>query len=158
MKTVILSAGRGERLSPLTYGLPKPLITIHGTPLIEYILRAFMDAGLKEFIIVTGYKGSVLRNHLRRGILGAEISFVNNRDYSCGNATSLLCAREALAGEEWFFIAMSDHIIERSLVEAALRGFQGEPLLCVDRAPRYLRDIREATKVLVDENGYVRDI
>lgn len=158
MKTVVLAAGRGERLSPLTDRLPKPLLTLQGRPIIEHILRAFMEAGVTEFIIVTGYKEDILHTRLQNGRLGADITFVHNPDYTLGNGSSLLCARKALAGERYFLLSMSDHIIEPGLVEAALKGFQGESLLCVDSAPRYLPDVREATKVIVNERGYVRDI
>lgn len=46
MKAVILAAGRGERLSPLTDKLPKPLLTLKGRSLIEHVLRSFTEAGV----------------------------------------------------------------------------------------------------------------
>ncbi len=158
MRAVILAAGRGERLSPLTDWTPKPLLRINGKPLIGYVIEAFMEAGIEDFIIVTGYLG----DHLRKGIealdIEAEITFVHNPDYRLGNASSLLAAKSELQGEDRFLLSMSDHIIEGKLVEAAVRAFRGKPLLCVDASPRYLRDVEEATKVLVDGWGYIREI
>jgi choline kinase len=158
MRAVVLAAGRGERLSPLTNRTPKPLLRLRGKPLILYVLEAFTEAGVDDFIIVTGYKG----DHLRKGIetldLKAEITFVHNPNYRLGNASSLLAARGELLGEDRFLLSMSDHIIESRLVEAAVKGFGGKPLLCVDASPRYLRDLKEATKVLVDGRGYIREI
>lgn len=142
----------------MTDRLPKPLIPLRGMPLIEHVLGAFMDAGVTEFIVVTGYKGDLIRAHLQEKGLGVDITFVHNPDYTLGNASSLLCARDHLAGEDWFLLSMSDHIIEPGIVEDALRGLREEPLLCVDRDPRYLRDVEEATKVMVCEKGYIRDI
>ncbi|KYH37717.1 MAG: Nucleotidyltransferase family protein [Candidatus Bathyarchaeota archaeon B23] len=158
MKAVILAAGRGERLSPLTDWIPKPLLKLDGKPLIGYVLEAFVEAGVDDFIIVTGHLG----DHLRKGVealhLEAEILFIHNPDYRLGNASSLLAARDALAGERHFLLSMSDHIIESHLVEAALKASGDDPLLCVDASPRYLRDVKEATKVLVDGEGYIRRI
>lgn len=158
MKAVVLAAGRGERLSPLTNWTPKPLLKLNGKPLILYVLEAFVEAGIDEFVIVTGYRG----DHLRKGVealdLEAEIAFVYNPDYRLGNASSLLVARDELLNEDRFLLSMSDHIIESRLVEVVMRGFSGKSLLCVDASPRYLRDLKEATKVLVDGRGYIREI
>lgn len=158
MRVVILAAGRGKRLSPLTDGLPKPLLKVNGRSLIEHVLRALTEAGLTKFIIVEGYRGRALRALIREEGLGSEIAFVHNPDYTRGNASSLLCAIEALDDEECFLLSMSDHIVEPALVEAALNEFKGGSLLCVDRNPQYLIDIGEATKVFIDEEGYIRNI
>jgi len=158
VKAVILAAGRGERLSPFTDRLPKPLLKVNGRSLIEHVLRALTEAGLTEFIIVEGYRGKALRAHIQREGLGSDIVFVHNPDYRRGNASSLLCAKEALDDEECFLLSMSDHIIEPALARAPLKEYKGESLLCIDRKPRYLIDVSEATKVLIDEEGFIRSI
>ncbi|KON30328.1 hypothetical protein AC482_04170, partial [miscellaneous Crenarchaeota group-15 archaeon DG-45] len=86
------------------------------------------------------------------------IRFVHNPFYRTGNASSLLSAEGALRGEESFLLAMSDHIFERKIVESAIDRYTGEPLLCVDEKPTYAVDIDDATKVLVNEDGYIEDI
>ena len=55
MKAMILAAGRGERLRPLTDAIPKPLIKAAGKSLIEYHLKNLADAGFKEIIINTAW-------------------------------------------------------------------------------------------------------
>ena len=56
MQAIIMAAGKGSRLSELTQGNPKPFIELHGKKLIEYNLEAVQKIGVKEIILVTGYK------------------------------------------------------------------------------------------------------
>ena len=60
MRAMILAAGRGERLRPLTDSIPKPLVLVRGKPLIEYHIQALSEAGFKEIIINQGHLGDQL--------------------------------------------------------------------------------------------------
>jgi MurNAc alpha-1-phosphate uridylyltransferase len=67
MKALILAAGRGDRMRPLTDTMPKPLITLKGRPLIEYHLRDLAEVGVKEFVINLGWLGDRIQSHLGDG-------------------------------------------------------------------------------------------
>ena len=67
MKAMILAAGRGARMRPLTDKLPKPLLEINGKPLIAYQLEALAAAGIEHIIINLGHLGEMIREHLGRG-------------------------------------------------------------------------------------------
>jgi len=67
MRAMILAAGRGERLRPLTDELPKPLVEIAGKPLIEYHLEALSGAGFREVVINQGHLGDLLPEMLGNG-------------------------------------------------------------------------------------------
>lgn len=77
MKTVIiLAAGRGERLKPITNTIPKALCKIHGIPLIEYHLHHLAAAGFNRIIINHAYLGGKIRQHLGTGgRWGVEIEY-----------------------------------------------------------------------------------
>lgn len=60
MRAMILAAGRGERLRPLTDSIPKPLIEVDGKPLLEHHLRTLSDAGFTEIVINQGHLGDML--------------------------------------------------------------------------------------------------
>ena len=60
MRAMILAAGRGERLRPLTDRIPKPLVEVRGKPLIEYHIQALCEAGFKEIVINQGHLGDQL--------------------------------------------------------------------------------------------------
>lgn len=67
MRALILAAGRGERLRPLTNDLPKPLLPAGGQPLIDYHVRALARAGIRELVVNLSWHGEKLRSHLGDG-------------------------------------------------------------------------------------------
>ena len=67
MRAMILAAGRGERLRPLTDSLPKPLVEVGGKPLIEHHLQALAKAGFREIVINQNHLGNMLRSALGDG-------------------------------------------------------------------------------------------
>ena len=54
MKAVILAAGKGTRMMELTNELPKPMLRVHGKPILEHILDGLLSAGIREIFMVTG--------------------------------------------------------------------------------------------------------
>src|SRR4051812_45843567 len=66
-KAMILAAGRGERLRPLTDKIPKPLIPIAGKPLIVYHLEALASAGIKDIVINLAYQAKKIQSQLGSG-------------------------------------------------------------------------------------------
>ncbi|MBA1279719.1 MULTISPECIES: N-acetylmuramate alpha-1-phosphate uridylyltransferase MurU [Pseudomonadaceae] len=67
MKAMILAAGKGERLRPLTLHTPKPLVRAGGTPLIEYHIRALAGAGFSELVINHAWLGEQIEAYLGAG-------------------------------------------------------------------------------------------
>ena len=67
MKAMILAAGKGERMRPLTLHTPKPLVPVAGQPLIEYHLRALATAGFTEVVINQAWLGKQIEDHLGDG-------------------------------------------------------------------------------------------
>ena len=63
MKGVILAAGQGSRLHPLTADRPKCMVEIQGKPIVHYIINAYLSSGITEIIVVNGYLGKVLEEY-----------------------------------------------------------------------------------------------
>jgi len=67
MKAVVLAAGEGRRLEPLTNRRPKPMLPIAGKPLIEYVLDAIVEAGIDEVVFVVGYARDRIQTYFGDG-------------------------------------------------------------------------------------------
>ncbi|MGY5147671.1 MAG: nucleotidyltransferase family protein [Candidatus Nitrosopumilus sp. bin_7KS] len=75
MKAIILAGGRGKRLRPITDYVPKPLVPIKNTPIIEWQLKYLKKFGVSEVIICTGYKQEMIEDYLKIKNLGIKIKF-----------------------------------------------------------------------------------
>ncbi len=155
MKAVIIAAGRGSRMNVEE---PKPLVSLLGLSLIERVILSARKIGIKEFVIVTGYKAEQLKKKLGDGgNLGITIRYVHNSYWRKENGISVLEAEEAV-GKENFLLLMADHVFRPEILESLCRKKleKDEIILCVDKNPEY-SDMEEATKVLL-EDGVIKDI
>ena len=66
MKVVILCGGYGTRISSETINRPKPMIKIGKSPILEHIIDYYKKFNFNEFIILTGYKASVIKNYFKK--------------------------------------------------------------------------------------------
>ena len=149
MKGVILAAGDGTRLVPLTLNCPKPLSPVLGRPLLDYTIGAFVEAGLRELVLVIGYKGEMIRHYVGDGSrYGAGVEYAFNPDYQLGNALSVYAAQEVV-GDEPFLLAMADHMISPHILKALLATQDGHDTLCVDRQAHAPPQVNDATRVWV---------
>ena len=93
INAIIMAAGKGERLRPLTLTTPKPLININGQPMIENIIESLLLIGIKEIVVVTGY----LKDQFEYLKDKYGVTIVNNPDYDkANNISSLYYARDYL--------------------------------------------------------------
>jgi len=158
MQAVILAAGDGGRLAPLTLFTPKPLVKVLGRPMLDYTVKALEKAGVKDVTIVTGYKSWRIKEYLiSEAPYNAEIVLVYNPEYEKGNAISLLASQSYIRSYP-FILAMADHLLSPELILKALRQSRsGGNFLAVDFDPDP-KTVEEATKVLVDREGRIKAI
>ena len=92
MKAVLLAAGAGERLLPITATRPKHLIKIAGKPILEFCIEAVKRASINEVIVVTHYMGETIRNYFGDGSnLGLKVTYVEQgKILGTGNATEVV--------------------------------------------------------------------
>jgi choline kinase len=159
LKGLIIAAGQGVRLSPICP--VKPLLLVGGQALIDWTVKALLRAGIKEIIVVTGYEGDKVEEHLKRQnyFQGAELSFVRNDEWEKENGLSVYKAKE-LAGNR-FFLLMSDHIFDpKILVGLSQQKLEDDELiLAVDsRLAKHSHvDLEDVTRVQM-EDGYIISI
>ena len=66
-KAVLLAAGRGTRMRELTADLPKPMIEVRGKPVLQHIVEGLRDAGVRDFLIIVGYRADAVQNFFGDG-------------------------------------------------------------------------------------------
>ncbi|MDO8461687.1 MAG: NTP transferase domain-containing protein [Deltaproteobacteria bacterium] len=126
MKVVILAAGQGSRLGPLSRSQPKALIPVLGKPLIHYMLDLCDKASIEEVFVVGGYEFFRLQASLET--CKKQPHLLQNRDFKKGNLFSLATALPSLDGD--FLIANADHIYPASLFSSFLKNVQGITAAC----------------------------
>ncbi|GMQ84316.1 MAG: nucleotidyltransferase family protein [Gammaproteobacteria bacterium] len=108
MKAMILAAGRGERMRPLTDRTPKPLLKVAGKPLIQYHIEALRDAGFRELVINHAHLGAQLVEHLGSGAqLGVQIRYSAEPEGALETGGGIKRAL-ALLGEQPFLVVNGD--------------------------------------------------
>ncbi|MFB6211022.1 MAG: sugar phosphate nucleotidyltransferase [Halobacteriales archaeon] len=115
MKAVILAAGEGRRLQPLTAVRPKPMVPIANRPLLEHVITAVADAGIDEIVLVVGYKRERIQNYFGDGDdWGVDIEYAI-QDKQLGTGHAILQTEPHVDGG--FLVLNGDRIIEPAAVQ-----------------------------------------
>ena len=152
MKAIILAAGLGSRLRPMTDSKPKCLVKINGKPLLQYQLDAYKQAGIVDILIIVGYQGSKVEEYCKH-IKGLNIKVIYNNDYEfTNNMYSLYLARDLLCHTS-FILNNADLAITPGVVNQLVNS-SFDDLIFVDTSQYN----EESMKISIGKNGYVRDI
>ncbi len=145
-EAIVLMAGSGSRLRANGLNLPKPLIPIHGRPLISYTIDALVHAGIKIVYAVVGFESESLMAQMRPLIPHTlDVRFIANRDWKKQNGISVLVAAEHVRSP--FLLTMSDHLFDQSIFEVVLRAPCDRLNLVIDRKLNSMVDLDDAMKV-----------
>ena len=151
---VILAAGMAKRLRPLTDTKPKCLLEVGGRTLLERTVDAMQQAGISEFVVVTGYRGDMIREFLISHYSSpiSKITFLHNADYEHNNNIySLWMAGEKVRGED-FLLMDSDILCDPAAVVCIAQ--QKGSALAVNRHELG----EEEMKVVVDADMRITEI
>ncbi len=149
MKVLILGAGQGKRLLPLTQEVPKALLDIHGRTLVERQIDAFVACGIREFIVITGYGSDLMADMLEQIEArnpGTSIRTVYNPFYSVSdNLASCWMAREEMTGD--FIQVNGDNLFRADLVKDLLAAPHAPVTVAINLKESYDND---DMKVMLD--------
>lgn len=148
MKVIILGAGQGKRLLPLTAEVPKALLDIGGKLLIERQIEAFAACGIGDFVVVTGYATERIEAALKRiaDDLAVSIETVFNPFYAVAdNLASCWMARAAMTGD--FVQVNGDNVFRTEMAALVLAAPLAEVTVAINRKPAYDAD---DMKVMLD--------
>ncbi len=118
---VLLAAGLGSRLRPLTEALPKPLVEVAGRSMLERALSAVSAAGISRTVVVTGYRRELVAARLA-GASAAAVDVLNPEYATTGTAQSLRAAIASgtVPGDDDLVIVEGDMVFDQSLLAALL--------------------------------------
>ncbi|QOZ36352.1 phosphocholine cytidylyltransferase family protein [Bradyrhizobium sp. CCBAU 53421] len=104
-KAVILAAGMGSRLRPLTDLRPKPLVEVNGVPILHNALRNLREVGVVEATIVVGYRKDAIQYACDRRYANMDINYIENAAFErTGSAYSLWLARDCLLSTDCYLL------------------------------------------------------
>lgn len=157
LPAVVLAAGFGSRLEAAAGGLPKALVPVLGRPLLAYTLDGLAAAGVREVVVVVGYRGeelaAALHTLLAEQRLPLTIEVVRNPRFTQPNAGSLAAARAAV-GERPFLLLMADHLLSGAAIKRMIAAPHALAV-GVDRGALPAARLADATKVRLDGAGLV---
>ncbi len=147
MKAVVLAAGEGTRIRPLSASLPKPMLPVADRPLVAHTVDAAIDAGADEVVLVIGYEAATVREYFGETYRDVPISYAVQEEQA-GTAHAVNAASDRLDGP--FAVLNGDNLYDP---DAIARLFEEAPAVCaieVDDPSNY--------GVLSTTDGTVTDI
>ncbi len=118
MKAVILAAGEGARMGPFTASVPKVMIPVGNRPLLEYVVQALADNGVRDLIFIVGYRRERIQSHFQDGkSFGTHITYVTQTK-QLGTAHAIWEARGHL--EDPFIVLNGSNMVDGRFVEDLL--------------------------------------
>jgi glucose-1-phosphate thymidylyltransferase len=118
MQAVILAAGEGTRLRPLTDDTPKGMVEVNGKPIITHCLEQLVDLGAKEVFVVVGYRKEDIISHYGDEFQGVPITYEHQRE-ALGLAHALLTVEAHI--EDDFMLMLGDNIFQANLEDVVTR-------------------------------------
>src|SRR5205809_608870 len=111
MKVIIPVAGLGSKLRPHTHTQPKALVPVAGKPILAHIIDKLIEAGLHEFIFITGYLGDKIEEYIRENYPDIKKSFILQEPRE-GTAHAVRLTRELIGENDELIIALGDTIFD----------------------------------------------
>lgn len=134
---MILAAGRGQRLAPLTDNVPKPLIDVGGQTLIERHLSALSTAGFKDIVVNVSYLGRLIEQHINEIPLpGLNVTFSRESDEPLETGGGILKALPLL-GDDPFLVVNADIWTEHPFTVSGPKGSALAHLVLVPNPPSH---------------------
>ena len=150
LTALILAAGYGSRISDVTTD-PKSLLTVNEKTLMQWHFNSLKAVGIKDVVVVTGYKREVLEDYLGRFSDDFNVTFAVNDDFRVkGNTYSFFYGLEKVESD--FLLFDADLIYDTEILKAYVNDSNANSILVGESS---IDDI-ECAKAMIDGNGFVR--
>ena len=115
MKVFILAGGEGTRLKPYTYTLPKPMLKLGGTPILQFVIENLKRCGMTDLVMTIGYQNEKIRDYFGDGTkFGVKIKYAIEKEPQ-NTAGSILPFKKEI--QNTFAVVMGDHLTNIDLSE-----------------------------------------
>jgi len=157
MKAVIIAAGKGKRLSPITSTTPKPMISIGGKPLLEHSILSLREVGITEILIIVGYRENIIKDYFGDGLnkFNVKIDYISQIEH-LGTAHAVGFAKD-FVGEDNFLLMYGDLLTDPKVFEEIIISYkkdQTEGLISLFEVSHP----QEYGIISLDSAGYVESI
>jgi choline kinase len=151
MKAVILAAGMGSRIRPLTDNCPKSLLKIGGHTILEMMISHIRDCGITDIVFVLGYLQEQIKEYVTHNFPELNAHFIFNEQYATTNTGfSLMLARD-LAADSSFIKFDADVLFDKTILRQLI-DCEHDNALCIDKN---IQLDAEEIKVIVKEQNRV---
>ena len=148
---VLLVAGIGSRLRPLTNSIPKALLPLGSESILQRLIRQLRACGIERFVLATGYHEEAVKTAMSP--LGVPVEYCRNRDFAgTQNSVSFACCANSIRNEPIVKLD-GDLVVDDKILERVLGN--SSPMVVAVDSSRQLD--QEAMKAEIDRNGYIRN-
>lgn len=154
MNAIILAAGEGKRLRPLTNDKPKCMVDLFGKPILQRQLETFQNCGISDISVVTGYYDDK--------IMFKDVKYFRNKRYATTNMVeTLFCAKAAL--KDSTIVSYGDIVFEKNVLEKLIDATDDICVVVDENWYRYWKirfkdPLEDAESLILDHNGYITNI
>ena len=118
---MILAAGKGIRLSPLTDEIPKPMLPLGDTTILGNILNIFKSSGITKVSIIVGHKAEIIKDFIKNSNIGLDISFIEQKE-RLGTGHALMIASKYISSD--FICVYGDILFKEDFITSFLSKFK----------------------------------
>lgn len=157
MKAVILAAGKGKRLRPITATRPKPLIPLAGKPILEHNILGLINSGIDSLLLIVGYKEEMIKDYFRSGKekFNIDINYITQEEY-LGTAHAAGYAKDFVKNDD-FLLLYGDLLVDSNLFSQLIRKFQSIQCDGVISLTE-VKDPQNYGVITLDSKGFVENI
>jgi choline kinase len=154
MKAIILAAGEGKRLRPLTNDSPKCMVKLFGKSILQRQIEIFTRSGITDISVITGYRSDKIQI--------PSIHYFHNKNYDTTNMVeTLFCAKDAMS--ENVIVSYGDIVFQQNVLQKLMQSDDDFSVI-VDKnwyaywKVRFQNPLDDAESLLIDESGFITNI